>query len=228
MKSNYIFLILLTLLLTNTISFAEDSKEFEPSIKFGVIAGLSTPNDMINDIYNKDVINWDNGIGSLAREGTKLGYHLGFRARLSLSKDYDFTGGMTINRFPQTTIQVKDPSDPDSIIQELQTNQNIFALAAGLNLYIYKSAISIYATGEMQYNYIANSVDFSFNDIFIPISQSPSDSRVGFGFGAGIDLVIKPIRLNIESKYNIINLIGQDDQEDMKSFLSLSLGLYFN
>jgi len=79
----------------------------------------------------------------------------------------------------------------------------------------------------LTYNYLFSSVDYPKGDVDLPISTSPSDSRIGFGLGAGVDLDVQLVTLNLEVKYNYINLIGQAAGEEAKAFISLSLGAFF-
>ncbi|MFC2130715.1 outer membrane beta-barrel protein [Bacteroidota bacterium] len=194
---------------------------------FGLFAGLSAPNDQMNNIYNSSKIEFsEESIGNFIREGTEAGYHIGAKVRFSLAGDFMFTGSAAWHKFPQSNIDVMDPVN-DTALAVLTTTQNIIPITVGMNYYIINSTIGVYGTGELSYNYIYNSVDADYQGVPIPLEESPTDSRVGFGLGAGVDFDATLVTLNLEAKYSIANLIGKESGEETKSFFSLSLGIFF-
>ncbi|MFP4368752.1 MAG: outer membrane beta-barrel protein [Candidatus Kapaibacterium sp.] len=197
-----------------------------PLLEIGFYGGLSTPNDKINDIYNKDMIEEEDFVGNIFTEGVSAGYHLGVKGRLPLSDNVSFFGSISFNRFPESEIKFRDP-ETDSVLAVFTTNQNIVPIAAGVQYYLFKSFINLYATGELDYNYISSSVDYKYGDVDVPISRSPADNRLGYGLGLGFDVDITLLRLNLETRYNHINLIGKDDDEEDKTYITVSVGVYF-
>jgi hypothetical protein len=192
----------------------------------GFFAGLSTPNDQINNVYNSNNINIGNGFADLLREGTKLGYHLGLKGRLSLADNVAFTGSAAWHRFPDTKLTMVDP-DTKQEIGTLVTSQDIIPITAGINYYLIDSGVGIYGTGELSYNYFANSVSVQSTQGDILIPGEPDGGRVGFGIGAGIDINLVLVNANLEAKYNVSNLIGKSDGEQNKAYYTLSLGIFF-
>lgn len=217
-KAFFIFIVtVLSLFSTKTAS---------SQIVFGFNVGIATPNENINDIYNSDRLEQQDFLGNLYREGTQLGYQIGVKGRIPMSEDAAFTGGIAWTRFPETDIEVKDP-ETDEVLTTLGTNQNIIPISAGLNYYLINTAFGVYAAGELTYNLISNSVDYK-GDLDVPIDTSPSDSRVGFGIGAGLDLAIPALfTVNMEGRYNLANLIGKEDGENTKTYFTFTLGIYF-
>jgi len=203
------------------------SKDLSAGTNIGLFAGLSTPNDEMNNVLNSSKIDLKNmEAGDLVREATSSGYHIGAKLRFSLSDNFSFTGSASWHKFPESKIDVKDPVN-DTTLAVLSSTQNIIPITAGMNFYLINSTIGIYGTGELAYSYIYNSVDFDYEGIPISIDDSPTDNRVGFGLGAGIDLDAKLLILNLEAKYNISNFIGKVSNEETKSYFTLSLGVYF-
>ncbi len=207
-----------SLLISNQILKAETN--------FGFFAGLSTPNDEINNINNSSLNLKGLESGKWLREAASLGYHIGGKMRFSLSDNFSFTGSAAWHKFPQSTIDVTDPVSGDTLAI-LKTTQNIIPITVGMNYYIINSTIGVYGTGELAYNYIHNSVDVDYEGVPISIEELPTDNRVGFGLGAGVDLDLKLLMLNLEAKYNISNFIGKVSNEETKSYFTLSLGVYF-
>lgn len=196
-------------------------------VSFGFQFGLSTPNDKINDVWNRENLKDVEGLGRIWREGTKLGFNLGVELRVPLSKYFIFTAGAGWNIFPKTEMVVKDPSDTLNKVT-LETKQNVFPIIVGVNGYfVNTNFLGIYAVGNLSYNLIANSVNYLKGDVPIPLEMTPTDSRIGCGFGAGFDFDLKVLMLNLEVKYNITNLIGKVGDEKTKAYLSVDLGVYF-
>lgn len=226
-KISFILLIVIISISIQSPLFSSDDKDFKPGIDLGLQVGLSTPNDQINNIYNKDVLEWENSISRFIREGAEMGYNVGVKARFSLSQNYKFYGGLTYHIFPGSNILISNPDDPKAPpVQNLYANQTVLSLGAGLNLYLLKTFFQLYGTADLQYNYLRSSVDFKYQNVLVPLSSSPSYSRVGIGFGAGMDIDFSMFVINLEGKYNIANLIGQEDGEKMKSYFTLCACVY--
>jgi opacity protein-like surface antigen len=211
------FSIIIFFVLGTSFSYAGD-------LEIGFEAGLATPSEKMNQIYNSNTLRWDkDSIANLINMGIDAGYHLGVVMQMPLNDFFSFSGHFGYNSFPESTIEVVDPNTQD-VLATLYTTTRIIPFAAGLNFYPFKTVISPYATGEVSYNYISSSVTASNN---IPVSSSPTDSRFGFGFGLGVDLNIKLLDVYLEGKYNYLNLIGKESEEPDKHYFTLVLGVIF-
>jgi len=211
--------------------FFSTAKIFSQGLDFGFQIGLSTPNDKIADVYNKNKITMNdstNQIGNFISDGMDVGYHLAVKGRIGLSDNADFILGFGIHRFPQTTIEVKDPTN-NELLATLGSNTNIVPITAGMNVYLIRSFVGLYASGDLTYNYISSTLEYidDKTKVSVPLTKTPSDSRLGFGLGAGVDFSLGLIMLNVEAKYNYLNLIGKEESEGNKSYLSLGVGVYF-
>ncbi len=199
-----------------------------PLVDFGFQGGLSTPNDKIGEIYNKNTIAGDSGgVRQLYSKGVDAGYYIGAKVRFHLSDNVNFTGSFGLNKFPQSTIEVRDPKDPGKVLTELKATTNVVPISAGISMYLFKSFIGVYGCGDLSYNYVTSSVDYKYNGVQVPISTTPSNSRLGFGLGAGVDVNLGLLLLNLEGKYNYMNLIGKESSESDKNYFNLCLGVYF-
>lgn len=196
-------------------------------IDIGFHLGLSTPNDKISNVYNKNQIKLSGDtLGNLISKGMDAGYHLAVKGRIGLADNADLYLGFGYHKFPQTEIEVKDPQT-GKLLATLKSTTNIIPISAGLNLYPIRSILGIYATGDLSYNYISSSLDYKMAGVEVPLTKTPTDGRLGFGVGAGVDLPLGLILLNFEAKYNYINFIGKEDKEDPKNYLSVAVGIYF-
>lgn len=215
----FVFFILLTL------------QAIAKPIGFGFHFGLATPNDQINNVYNSNTITFNNLLSNIVREAAKIGYFIGIDLNMPLTDNFTFLGGISLNRFPQTELKifVPKPSVPDQQFDTviLKSIQNIVPLSVGVNWYLFKSYLSPYVTGSLSYFHIVNSIDIVKLDINELIATTKSNSRLGAGIGAGIDLNLELITLNFEARYNFVNLIGKEGDEPTKKYLTVGIGIIF-
>jgi len=192
-------------------------------VGFGIFGGLSTPNDAINNVYNS---NGYESIAKFIRDGTKTGYHIGAKVRIPLIAGLMLNGGIAWNRFPESTINVQLQQEDKKVT--LTSIQDIIPITVGFNYYFIKTGIGLYGTGELAYNYNKNTVNWGSDISSVPLNfdSSPTYSRVGAGLGVGLDVDLFLMLVNLEAKYNFSNLIGRETGEDLKSYFTLSLGIY--
>ena len=195
-----------------------------------ISGGIAVPNDQVNNVYNsaKLVDNADKA-WDVFRKSADLGYNLNLRARFPLSSSMQFDAGIALNRFPQSDIEVKDPSTGNTI-EILKSTQSIIPISAGLDYFLMKTVISPYICGELQYNYIMNTVDYPLGGpITLPLNYdtAPKDSRIGAAVGAGFILDLALTAINVDMRYHMANLIGNTADEKAKTYLSLNVGLTF-
>lgn len=195
-------------------------------LSFQFSAGLSTPNNEINNVYNSNTIQLENKLADVIRQSARLGYFFSFNVNLPLARNFVFNSGIGLHRFPQTTLNIIFPDQSfDTLI--LKSVQNIIPISVGLNWYIFKGILSPYLTGNLAYNYIVNSLDIVRMQTELPISTSKEYNRIGAGLGIGIDFNLEIITLSIEAKYHYLNLIGKTSEEANKSYLDLGISLIF-
>ena len=206
-------------------AFLFSANNSNAQVGIGFIGGLSTPSDEINNIYNSDNLG---SVGKFVRDGAKTGYHFGVKIRMPLVSGIMLTGGAAWHRFPESTIDVNDPTTGSKLIT-LSTVQDIIPITAGINYYIINTGVGLYGTGELSYNYNKNTVNVDYNGTSIPANfdTAPTYNRVGAGFGAGIDFNAFLFLANLEAKYNYANIIGRDSGEELKAYFTLSLGIHF-
>jgi len=217
MKKSFLFVLIFFLVLSTAKSAI---------IGLGFYLGLATPNDEINNVYNSDKINLNNNIGQFLRESAKLGYTLGFNANLPLSDNFIFKSGIGLCRFPQSELKIYFPEQQlDTVV--LKTIQNIIPITAGIDLFLFKSLISPYLSGNLSYNYIVNTLDIVRLNQELPIATSKTYSRLGAGVGAGIDFNFEILTLNLEAKYWWVNLIGKTSEEPNKNYLTVTFSVIF-
>ncbi|MCK5742645.1 MAG: outer membrane beta-barrel protein [Chlorobi bacterium] len=193
------------------------------AVDLGIYAGLSAPNDEINNVMK---LTDNNTIGKFIREAAEVGYHIGIKTRIPMSENFIFRGGIAYHSFPETKLFIETHQEIPIV-----TSQNIIPVSAGVNFYLLKSVVGVYATGELTYNYISSSVDYvkdEFIKIGIPLEKTDPVNTVGFGLGVGVDFDLKLVTLNLEAKYSRANLVGGSDEfANPINYFSLSLGVLF-
>ncbi len=193
-------------------------------------AGLSIPNDQINNVYNNaKLVDNSNKAWDMVAQTANLGYDLGLKARFPLSTNMQFSGGIGFSRFPQSDIEVKDPNTGQTI-EILKSTQSIIPISAGLDYFLMKTVISPYVSAELQYNYIMNTVDYPLGGpITLPLNYdtAPKDRRIGAAVGAGLMIDLAVTALNVDLRYHVANMIGTNTDEKTKSYLTLNVGLTF-
>lgn len=196
---------------------------------FGLHIGLATPSEKVNQVYNTDLITASNLTGILMREAASSGYMLSAKLRQSIDQQFWFTGGISLARFPESTIPIVNQANPLDTLVTISTVQNVVPIHAGLLYQFNRGLVSFYVVGDLTYNYLMNSVDVvtKNNQTFPLPPEDETVTRIGYGIGAGLDVNLKIVTANIEAKMNTINFIGKESNENNKSYFSLTLGVYF-
>ena len=217
---------IIILTITLICFFSVTQVRTQTSVTLGV--GLATPNGSINDIYNSNRLTGSGNIYDLILQSASIGYNINGRIRFPLGKKLFFSGGVGFSRFPQSNILIKDPVT-DSTVLTLTSVQNIIPISAGVDLFLWKSIVSPYLAGDLQYNYISNTVDYPVNVVGIPLNldKAPTDNRVGASVGAGLLIDLAVLSLNLDARYNMANFIGKTAQEKSKEYLTVTVGVSF-
>jgi opacity protein-like surface antigen len=201
-------------------------------MNIGFTFGLALPNDNVSQFFNqtKQIVQLDSirtEINYLLNKATDIGYILGLKGRIELGERFDLALGIGLARFNEGRYDLI-VRDLDTTIAQIQSTSNVVPIALGINAYIVKSFINLYAVGDVTYNYIGYSYDIIWkNNLGIPLSKPESDSRLGYGLGAGLDFDLSLFKLNFEAKFNSANIIGRSGDEKQKNYGTLTLGIIF-
>lgn len=194
-------------------------------IGLGIFAGLATPNSEINNVYNSDKLYEGETVNNLVRDAAKIGFDIGIKLRLPIGNSLLVNAGISWNSFPETNILIQSATN-NSALATLVTTQNIIPISAGINFYPLTRTLGVYATGEVTYNIMNNTVQLTAGN-FSNLDESPTYNRTGVGLGAGIDLDLFLTLINVEAKYNFSNVIGKVNDEKAKNYFTLNVAVYF-
>lgn len=216
----FIILSLLTIVISSGKLHSQSS--------FGLFAGLATPSELLNQVYNTDLIRSQNVTGILLREAANSGYTVGIRLRQHVDEQFWFVGGVSLARFPQSVIPIINQANTKDTLAIMTTVQNVVPIQAGMMYQFNKGLVSFHVLGDVTYNYLMNSVDVAYNSQSFPLPpEDESVQRIGFGVGVGLDVHLKVITASLEAKMNTINFIGREIDEPERRFFSLTLGVHF-
>ncbi|MCL2039020.1 MAG: outer membrane beta-barrel protein [Bacteroidetes bacterium] len=222
-KINFIFLLLLVLII---------ELNAENKLHIGLSVGLAIPNEKVSQFYDdarqriegKDI---DTFGMFLLKTATNIGYNIQIQGRVSLSNNFTFVPTIGLSRFNEGIYELV-PLGIDTVIAKTQSTANIVPISVGINGHLFKKFISPYLNANLCYNYISYTYDiFWTNDISIPIATSTTQHRLGYSVGAGIDIDLSLVSLNLEAKFNSVNIIKYDNEEPTKQYFTFSLGIIF-
>lgn len=210
------------ILLIVFLSISEDAKS--QRVSFGVFGGMSTPNDAIANIFNKENFDLENNPLPVLYGAMDAGWHLGINSKIKLSDKAYLDASVAWHSFPEITNKAKFGEE----VQLFDTKTSIIPLSLGVDYYLFENFVSIYVVGNLAYNHISTDIESAFDvipetrDMF----KERSDDRFGCGLGAGLEFDAVLLKVGIEAKYNWINLIGKVDGEETKNFMNLTLFFY--
>ena len=183
-----------------------------------IYGGLSTPNNEIGNVYN------DNTTFESLAGTADMGYHFGARYRMPLAASFMLSGGVSWNRFPESKVFIMRPNSNDTL-GGLATVNNIIPVALGLDYVIFNKGLGMFVGGELAYNYISTTTELIYQNQTIPYEKDETQNRVGGAVGLGVFFDAKIATAIVDVKYNVVNLIGKENNEDSKNYVTLSLGL---
>ncbi len=99
-------------------------------------------------------------------------------------------------------------------------SQEILTVGLGVNYNFMPGPLSPYATLDLQFN--------NFGDTEIGTQSFGGYSRTGIGIGAGVQLsFLLGLDLDVSAKYNMLNLMGQEEGEETIGIITLTAMLMF-
>lgn len=199
-------------------------------VKFGFGVGASVPNDQIGNIFNNSqqiLDKLDNSVADVLLNSEGVGYNIGIKLRVDLPGNFIFSGGFAFHKFADQNIRLTvTEAEKTTIDTSVTVIPNLIPINAGLLYNVIDSqVIDIYLRAEGQFNILSYSISQTAADL-VNISDT-TNGRLGTGFGVGIDISLVLVRLNLDARYNLVNLGLRNENEDLKSFFSLTGSIFF-
>ena len=200
-------------------------------IDIKIYGGLAIPNSSFAEFsQDKNIGYFENDTilrsGKIKYVNSNTGYVVGISAITNLSEDLKFTGSIEfckINTFDNQVFK----QDSESDFHPLNVFTTIIPISPGLIYYFLDSDIGAYLKGELSYNMFSYSMNYPIDDVQFNLSNSISESKLGYSIGIGADYFIDKILVSLEYKFKNFNLIGKNDYENTKSAHLLMLGFKF-
>ena len=126
----------LSLIIILVVSFILTSENSYSFLNLTIYGGLSTPNNQMAYVYQKDGTFKD-----FVNKGINLGWHLGARFKLPLDQGLLFVASLGWNRFPDAQLEAITALDPKVPITAVQ---DIIPIGAGVQYYIVDKTIKVY------------------------------------------------------------------------------------
>ncbi len=180
------------LLLCGVTSYAQ-------SIKLGGELGLASP----QEDFGGTTIEYYNGINY----GLKSGYNVGLIAKLGLG-GIGFRGIINFVSLSNSGIAASDK--PNSNV-ELNTGIMSIGIGPEYSIAIPASPITPHIGADILFNNISGDVTFQgISDVPSGKFTMESASRIGLGFGAGVEYKLGLFSLDLNIRYNLYNLTGKE------------------
>lgn len=204
------------------------------ALHLGFSAGLAIPNAKVSQFFDEAKQNLE--IKTLTILGDYIldkaantGYSLKILGRLELSEHFTFVPSVGLLRFNEGLYDLVVPiENGDTAHAKAQSTANVVPISVGLNGYLFRGFLSPYVNVDLVYNFIKYSYDiFWYDDFAVPIYTSRPLHRLGYSVGAGVDIDLALVSLNVEAKFSMINIIRYNEQEPTKDYFSLSVGIIF-
>lgn len=225
--------VLKTIIIASMLFFAVNKIYAASGIEFGLFGGVSVPSEKASAIFDPNKILSIDSLkkGTPLSDAASAGYHIGAKLKISLASDIKLVVGAAFHRFNESSIIIKDPTNPEKTLVSLFTTQNVIPISAGLDYTLFSAKLlDLYTSVELDYNAVSYTTDVNFPGIGGVPQTNPfegTQSRVGFGLGVGTNVNLQILKVNLEAKYHYMNLIGKEDGEADKNFIAVSLGVYF-
>lgn len=216
-------LLLIFICLTFNHAFAQKQNSFT------VTGGIAIPNSEITNIFNSSFVttkDTNNPIYSLVFPESSNAYTLSAKFSLPLSENVNFLAGFGLVRFKELKYDLRSAAQNEYKGYLLATT-SIYMISASVNYYILNDIINIYGIGSLAYNFLSNKVNTNFSQSPLNIAYNPTDSRLGFTVGMGLEIPLEQLALVIEPKYCELNYIGKSSQEKSKSIYMIEAGIKF-
>lgn len=150
------------------------------------------------------------------------GYHFGAKAKIGLPLlPIKITGQVYYNTFSGTIDEVEGFILPVSV----DVSTDLLILGAGFEVSLIPGPIAPYLGADI---FLSSIGKFEFEPSNVLLNGSEATSRMGLGFGAGLDFKLLPMfDIDLAAKYNLYNLVGKEDGEEDINAITITANFMF-
>ena len=201
--------------------------------QIGVGAGLAAVGDNIQqaggalaDLIKKDSITAGDVSGT-------IGGYFTVRGRLPVAKILAITGDANYIYFQKEEMVLTDLAvNPDSTAQAtFEVGTSLIPLNLGVQLSFPSTVIIPYAGAQLSYSFVNRTYAFvrgsdQLNSVTIN-NASAGENEFGVALNAGVDIALGKVTIDIGARYNLANLLTQDDGENGMRYLQVGAAILF-
>jgi|GEM_PF-2757461 len=190
-------------------------------------AGLTIPNNALGRIYNSSEVSIDQTVVNFNDAEASAGYTVGIKGLIPLSEVFHAYAHIGIHQTGETIYTLYEGLGNDDELGTVTASQFIVPVGVGMELHFLEIAIAdLYITGQFNLNYLTSDVEFLASQLDLE-KDDPSNTRMGYGLGVGSNFDLKLIEINTELLFHTLNSVLSESDEDMKTLVSLTVGLTF-
>ncbi|MFA5512843.1 MAG: hypothetical protein WC313_10365 [Candidatus Kapaibacterium sp.] len=201
----------------------------KPYSAFSIVGGIALPDDNLNNVYNSDFISTaDSNSRNLALNKPDMlpGYSLNASLSFELSDKAIFFGGFGMAGFSTNKYDLEEIEDGVPA-GHIEIKQSFYSLNAGINYFLFSNDLSPYLIANLSYNFLAASLRTVQTSANLRLANNPTDSRLGFTLGVGMEIPLSQFSFIVEGKYSNLNYIGKISGENSKSMYIIQIGFRF-
>jgi len=223
-------------IITRTITTAAAGLAIVASAAYsqiGVGGGLAAAGDNIqqaggalSDLFAKDSIRYGDVTGT-------IGGYFTVRGRLPVAKVLAITGDANYIYFQKEEMVLTDLAiNPDSTAQAtFEVGTSLIPLNLGIQLSLPSNVIIPYAGAQLSYTFVNRTYAFvrgsdQLNNVTIN-NAAAGENEFGVALSAGVDIALGEVTIDVGARYNLSNLLTQDDDEKGMRYLQVGAAVLF-
>lgn len=205
--------------------------QFGAGIGAGLVAagdGVSQAAGDLKEFISKDSLTFSDATGN-------IGFTVVGRVRYALSELFRLNGDASVAFFSSENVQLTSASADladTSVNATFEVGTTVIPISAGLHVGFPAGPLRPFVGADIGMTFVSRTYTFvsgntgGVNQVEIE-NKSAGDPEIGVALNAGADVTLGPVALEIGARYNLANLLSQDDGEDPMKYLRVGLALIF-
>jgi hypothetical protein len=202
--------------------------------QFGFGAGIAAIGDNIRqaggevaDLVQKDSITYQD-------VSNGLGFYFTGRVKYGLGGPLRIIGDASYIFYPASQVTLVDANfNGQEASATFDVGSTLIPINLGLEVTLPIAVVRPYLGAEFTYTFVSRTYtiakgDPNNSDFGADIANKPAkENEAGVAFGAGAELAVGPVALDLGGRFNLTNLFTKGTDEKSVSFLQLGATLYF-